>query len=122
MAAMVSHAALAAKWPDGRWASGPLVMSVKTCSTIAWPRWWPSAWISSTGESVKTAWWRQTGNSSPVPLRGVAVLVADPADDQAGGDRLAFPLRRERRVPGLGGFGVGDPAVRLGRVGCPARS
>jgi hypothetical protein len=56
------------------------------------------------------------------PVGGVAVLVADPADDQAGGDRLAFPLRRERRVPGLGGFGVGDPAVRLGRVGCPARS
>jgi len=40
----------------GRWASGPSVQSAKTCSTMAWPRCWPSAWISSNGESVNTAW------------------------------------------------------------------
>ena len=34
MAAMASQAAFAAKTPDGRWASGPLVTSAKTCSTI----------------------------------------------------------------------------------------
>ena len=49
------------------WASGPLVTSAKTCSTTAWPRCCPSAWTVSNGESVKTAWWRQTGNSSSIP-------------------------------------------------------
>jgi len=45
-------------------------------------------------------------------LPGVLVQVADPADDQPGGDRLAF-LRGERGVPGLGDLGVGDPAPEL---------
>jgi hypothetical protein len=36
-----------------------------------------------------------------------AVQVADPADYQPGGDRLAF-LRGERRVGDFGDLGVGD--------------
>jgi hypothetical protein len=35
MAAQASHAALAAKEPDGRWARGPSVQSAKTCSMMA---------------------------------------------------------------------------------------
>ena len=42
-------------------------MSAKTCSTTAWSRCCPSAWTSSNGESVNTAWWRQAGNSSSCP-------------------------------------------------------
>jgi hypothetical protein len=57
-----------------------------------------------------------------LPLSGLLVAGADAADDQPGGDLLAFLLRRERGVPGLRGFRVGDPALQLGRVGCPARS
>jgi hypothetical protein len=56
-----------------------------------------------------------------LPGRGLLVLVADAADDEPGGDGLAL-LRRERRVFRFGDLGVGDPAVQLGRVGCPARS
>jgi len=34
------------KGSDGKCASGPSVQSAKICSTIAWSRCWPSAWIS----------------------------------------------------------------------------
>jgi hypothetical protein len=40
------------------------------------------------------------------------VQVADPADDQPGGDCLAL-LRRERRVLNFGDFRVGDPGIQL---------
>ena len=43
---------------------------------------------------------------------GLLVQVADPADDQPRGDRLAF-LRRERRVLRLRDLGVGDPGAQL---------
>ena len=42
-------------------------MSAKTCSTTAWSRCCPSAWISSNGEPVNTAWYRQRGNNSSRP-------------------------------------------------------
>src|SRR6516225_1258803 len=58
-------------------------MSAKTCSTMAWSRCCPSAWTSSNGESVNTAWYR-----------------------------LAL-VRRERRVLRLGDLGVGDPGLQL---------
>jgi len=56
MAAAASQAALAVNFPDGRWASGPSLRSARSCSITAWPRCCSSAWISSNGESVKTAW------------------------------------------------------------------
>ena len=43
---------------------------------------------------------------------GLLVQVADPADDQPGGDRLPL-LRGERRVRRLGDLGVGDPGAQL---------
>jgi len=52
------------------------------------------------------------GEQLALAAGGLLVLVADPADDEAGGDGLAF-LRRERRVLGLGDLGVGDPAAQL---------
>jgi hypothetical protein len=45
-------------------------------------------------------------------LGGLVVLVADPADGQPGGHRLAL-LRCERRVLSVGDLGVEDPAVQL---------
>ena len=45
-------------------------------------------------------------------LPGRLVLVADPADDQPGGDGLAF-LRGERGLGHLGDLGVGHPAAEL---------
>ena len=48
-----------------------------------------------------------------MPLGGLLVAGADPADDQPGGD-LLFLLRRERGVPGLGDLGVGDPVAGAG--------
>ena len=67
MAAQAVQASLAANEPDGMCASGPPVTSAKTCSTMAWSRCWPSAWISSNGESENTAWYRHRGNSSSWP-------------------------------------------------------
>jgi hypothetical protein len=49
----------------------PLVTSAKTCSTMAWPRCWPSAWKTN-GESVKTAWYRQAGAACAAPERARA--------------------------------------------------
>ena len=59
------------------------------------------------------------GKQLVLAVRGLLVLVADPADDQPGGDRLAF-LRRERGVSRLGDLGGGDPAVPAGRPRPPA--
>ena len=42
--------------PGGQVSQGAVVPSAKTCSTTAWSRCCSSAWISSNGESVKTAW------------------------------------------------------------------
>ena len=39
-----------------RCARGPFLRSARTCSMTAWPRCCSSAWTSSNGESVKTAW------------------------------------------------------------------
>ena len=50
------------------------------------------------------------GKQLVLPAGGLLVQVADPADDQPGGDFLAF-LRRERRVLNLGDLGVGDPGI-----------
>jgi hypothetical protein len=47
-----------------------------------------------------------------LPVRGLLVQVADPADDQPRGDRLVL-LRRERRVLDFGDLGVGDPGIQL---------
>ena len=49
------------------------------------------------------------GKQLVLPVRGLLIEVADPADDQPRGDGLAF-LRRERGVSGLG---VGDPGLQL---------
>jgi len=38
IAAQASHAALAGKCPEGRWARGPSLRSAKTCSMMAWSR------------------------------------------------------------------------------------
>ena len=48
-----------------------------------------------------------------MPLGGFVVAGPDPADDEPGGELLAFLPRRERRVPGFGDFGVGDPLPEL---------
>ena len=53
------------------------------------------------------------GEQLALPLGGLAVAGADAADDQPCGDLVAFLLRRERGVPGLGDLGVGDPAFQL---------
>jgi hypothetical protein len=47
-----------------------------------------------------------------LPGSCLLVQVADPADDQPRGDRLAL-LRRERRVRDLGRLGIGDSGARL---------
>src|SRR5271165_5571378 len=52
------------------------------------------------------------GEQLVLPLSSLLVQVADPADDQPGGDGLAF-LRRERRVLDLGGLGIGGPGIQL---------
>ena len=52
------------------------------------------------------------GEQLVLPGSCLLVQVADPADDQPGGDRLAF-LRGERRVRHFGDLGVGDPAAEL---------
>jgi hypothetical protein len=44
---------------------------------------------------------------------GLRAEVADPADDEPGGDLQVFPFRGEGRVGGLGDLGVGGPAVQL---------
>ena len=49
------------------------------------------------------------GEQFVLPVCGLLVEVTDPADDQPGGDRLAF-LRRKGRVRDFGDLGVGDPA------------
>src|SRR3954447_6886640 len=54
--ARTSQAEFAAKDPEGRWASGPALMSALTCSTIACCRWVFSASSIGCGESVKTVW------------------------------------------------------------------
>ena len=58
IAASTNQALLAAKRPDGRWASGPAFRSAKTCSMIACPRWCASACSIGNGELVKMAWCR----------------------------------------------------------------
>ena len=65
-----------------------------TCSMIACRRWSASACSIGRGESVNTAWCRQTGNNSPCAfaIDVVGVGVADPADDQPGGDLLCLAL------------------------------
>jgi hypothetical protein len=55
IAMQVSHALLALKTPEGRWASGPSMSSAKTCSMMAWARCWASAWIRMNGLSVNAA-------------------------------------------------------------------
>jgi hypothetical protein len=52
------------------------------------------------------------GKQLILPVSSFLVQVADPPDDQPGGDGLAF-LRRERRVFHLGDLGVGDPGLQL---------
>ncbi|MGH3418436.1 MAG: hypothetical protein ACRDOD_02375 [Streptosporangiaceae bacterium] len=52
------------------------------------------------------------GEQLVLPGGRLLVQVADPADDQPGGDRLAF-LRRERGVLDFGDLGVRDPGVQL---------
>src|SRR5260370_28175409 len=93
-------------------ARGPLETSANTCSTTAWPRCCPSAWMSSNGESVNHRVVAPDGEQLVLPGRGLLVQVADPADDQPRGDGLAF-LRRERRVFPLGDLGVGGPGIPL---------
>jgi hypothetical protein len=89
MAAMASQAAFAVKTPDGMWASGPLVTSAKTCSTSAWSRCCPSAWMSSNGESEDRVV-APGGEQLVLPGGCFLVQVADPADDQPGDDGLAL--------------------------------
>jgi hypothetical protein len=52
-------------WQDGDDADSgsgfrvwPSCQTARTCSTIAWSRCYSSAWTSSNGESVNTAWQR----------------------------------------------------------------
>ena len=46
MAAVASQAPLAVMFPEGRCARGPSMRSALTCSMIACPRCWDSAWVS----------------------------------------------------------------------------
>ena len=49
-----------------------------------------------------------------LPLGFLLVAGAGAADDEPGGDLLAFLFRGERGVCGFRGLGVGDPAFQLG--------
>ena len=49
------------------------------------------------------------GEQLVLALGGLAVLVADSADDRPGGDGLTL-LGRERGIAKFGDLGVGDPA------------
>jgi hypothetical protein len=91
MAAHASQAAFAGKRPDGRWATGPSVRSANTCSTWAWPQCVPRPGSSRRASRVNTA------------CSARREQIFDPADDQPGGDGLAF-LRGECGVGHLGGL------------------
>ena len=108
MAVIDSPAAFAAKTPDGRCARGPLVTSAKTCSTTAWSRCCSSAWTSANGESVKTAWYRQTGNSSSCPA--AAFLLRSRPDP---GPTLR---PHHRKTAGAGPKHYPHPPCRIWRV------
>src|ERR1035441_4723670 len=107
MAARASRAALAANEPEGRWASGPSNRSANTCSTTAWSRCWPSAWIISKGEAVNAAGHGYEDTRSPCPAgasprrrkrRRAPGSVRVPAAQPGGGDHR----RRQRRGNGGG--------------------
>ena len=88
--------------------------SAKTCSTIGVVAVLPLGLDQlerRVGEDRVVA---PDGEQLVLPGRGLLVQVADPADDQPGGDGLAL-LRRERRVLRLGDLGVGDPGSPAGR-------
>ena len=74
-----------------------------TCSMIAWRRWSASAVSIGSGESVNTAWWRQTRNSSPCAfsVNVVGVGVADSAHDQPCRDLPSFGFREVNAVNGI---------------------
>ena len=110
MAARASHAAFAGKRPEGRWARGPLgqvgedllddgMVAVLCLGLDHLER--------RVGEHGVVAPDRE---QLVLAAGGFAVEVLDPADDQPGGDRLAF-LRGERRVGHFGDLGVGDQPV-----------
>src|SRR5215210_2152274 len=70
MTAQTSHAALALKTPEGRWASAEALRSAWTFSMIACRRWvWSAATVSSLVGAVvvKNAWNRQVVNSVSWP-------------------------------------------------------
>ena len=87
IAAQASQAALAANFPDGRWASGPFFRSAMTCSTMAWPRWQASACSivsGDVGEHGVVAVARDQLALTGFAAAGLRRL--DPAHDQPGGD------------------------------------
>jgi hypothetical protein len=71
---------------------------------MAWSRWSVSAASIRGGLSVKIAWWRQAGSSSPC-----CGGAAERAHDQPGGHRMF--LAGERGVGHFDDLGVGDPAL-----------
>ena len=95
---------------DGRWASGPSFQSAKTCSTIAWSR-CCSLRLDQLERRIGEHGVVAPGREQLILPRRL-VLVADPADDQPGGDGLAF-LLGERGIGHLGDLGVGHPAAGL---------
>jgi hypothetical protein len=81
--ARTSQAAPAVNRPDGRCASGPVLRSATTCSTMAWP--W---WVASAGAQA-----------------------LDPARDQPRGHALGLAAAGERSERRLGDLGVPDQAL-----------
>ena len=113
MAAQASQAALAGKKPDGRWASGPSVQSAKTCShdrVVTVLGLGLDQLDRGIGEHRVVA---PGGEQLVLPGGRRGFQVADPADDQPGGDGLALLRGGERRVVHLGDLGVRDPAAEL---------
>ena len=84
-----------------------------TCSTMAWSRCCPSAWTSSNGESVNTAWCRQAGNSSSFPSAALSFFARTrrTISRAVTCSLFFFDVNAAYRVSG--DLGVGDPAVQL---------
>ena len=90
MAAQAIHAAFAANEPDGICASGPSVTSAKTCSTIGVVPVLPFGLEELERGVSEHGVVAEDGEQLVLARGGLLVQVADPADDQPGGDRLPF--------------------------------
>ena len=112
MAAQASQAALAANEPGRQVRERPAghisedLLDDRVIAVLS------SAWTSSNGEFGEDRVVAPDGKQLILVGAGLAVQVADPAEEQPRGDRLAF-LRGESRVRHLGDPAVGHPGPQL---------